>query len=162
MASNAENITIWWRHPKSATKSVKFFAGCCYISRQLFSKTVTSHVESLRHYFVQLTGWALMLSKSETSQFISDLVFDIVNYMHYSSYMEAKCCWADLLEYWLSLNFCVAKFLWASTVPESTDFGNIIPITRLRPNCCTLCKLCQVIIWIYIFKITHWKWTALV
>ena len=37
-----------------------------------------------KKFFVQLTGWAinLDLSKSETSQFRSDLVFDIVNYAH--------------------------------------------------------------------------------
>ena len=57
----------------------------------------------------------LELSKSETSQFRSDLVFDIVNYMHVI-FLHV------VLRYLTSSDFCVAKILWASNVPESSRF----------------------------------------
>ena len=61
-------------------------------------------------------GWQVELSKSETSQFRSDLVFD------------RKLCACNLLTWGLNVvlrylkssDFCVAEILWASNVPESS------------------------------------------
>ena len=54
----------------------------------------------------------LELSKSETSQFRSGLVFDIVIYVH------VIFLHGVVLRYLTSSDFCVAKFLWASNMPE--------------------------------------------
>ena len=63
-----------------------------------------------------LRSWQVELSKSETSHFRSDLVFD------------RKLCACNpltwglnvVLRYLKSSDFCVAEILWASNVPESS------------------------------------------
>ena len=65
---------------------------------------------------VDSRGWQVELSKSETSQFRSDLVFD------------RKLCACNhltwglnvVLRYLKSSDFCVSEILWASNVPESS------------------------------------------
>ena len=63
-----------------------------------------------------LRSWQVELSKSETSHFRSDLVFD------------RKLCACNLLTWGLNVvfrylkssDFCIAEILWASNVPESS------------------------------------------
>ena len=63
-----------------------------------------------------LRSWQVELSKSETSHFRSDLVFD------------RKLCAGNLLTWGLNVvlrylkssDFCLAEILWASNVPESS------------------------------------------
>ena len=41
---------------------IQYLTRCCWISHQLFSRTVTNRADSLRNHFAQLTGWAVNLS----------------------------------------------------------------------------------------------------
>ena len=117
---------------ESATKTVKFFAAHtvnCVICKNLtriewmllnFTPVIQQNCHQPGRNFeksfcaVDSRGWQVELSKSETSQFRSDLVFD------------RKLCACNLLTWGLNVvlrylkssDFCVAEILWASNVPE--------------------------------------------
>ena len=59
-----------------------------------------------------------------------------------------------VLGYLTSSDFCVAKILWASNVPESSRCWQHRSklITRLRPDCFTFCNTCHVIGLYWYFK----------
>ena len=59
-----------------------------------------------------------------------------------------------VLGYLTSSDFCVAKILWASNVPESSRCWQHHSklITRLRPDCFTFCNTCHVIGLYWYFK----------
>ena len=95
------------------------------------SHSVEMSPTGLKFWEIILRSWQVELSKSETSQFRSDLVFD------------RKWCACIIFKEFS--DFCVADF--PSNVPRNRpDVGNIIPITRLLlPGCFTFCKTCHVI-----------------
>ena len=97
----------------------------------------------------------LELSKSETSQFRSDLVFDIVNYVPLI-FLNV------VLRYLRSSDFCVAEILWASYVPESSRCW--CPTSFQLPDYDTIvshfARHAMWFICIDILKIVNWKWTV--
>ena len=120
---------------ESATKTVKFFAAHtvnCVICKNLiriewmllnFTPVIQQNCHQPGRNFdksfcaVDRLSCQLELSKSETSQFRSDLVFDIVNYVHLIFLYGGLNV---VLRYFRSSDFCVAEILWASNVPESS------------------------------------------
>ena len=155
---------------ESATKTVKFFAAHtvnCVICNDhtiidwmllKFTQVIQQNCRQPGRKFeksfcaVDRLSCQLELSKSETSQFRSDLVFDIVNYVHVIFLHGGLMLFWDIwrvqtsvllnfyarivpmlatsfqwitrlpgnLGYLTSSDFCVAKILWASNVPESS------------------------------------------
>ena len=112
-------------HGESATKTVEFFAAhtvnciiCKDLTRiewMLLNFTPVNQQNCHQFWEINLRSWQVELSKSETSQFRSDLVFD------------RKLCACNLLTWGLNVFlryskssvFCVVEILWASNVPES-------------------------------------------
>ena len=80
----------------------------CHLPGRKFQKSFCA-VNSL--------NFQLELSKSETSQFRSDLVFDIVNYVHVIFLHGGLNV---VLRYLMSSDFCFSKILWAINLPESS------------------------------------------
>ena len=116
---------------ESATKTVKFFVAhtvnCVICNNHTiidwmllnFTPLIQQNchqnqAESLRNHFAQLTGWQwlscqLELSKSETSQFRSDRVFDIVDYVHVRViFLHGECCFEIFNEFRL---LCCKHFM---------------------------------------------------
>ena len=88
----------------------------------------------------------LELSKSETSQFRSDLVFDIVNYVHVIFLHGGLMLFWDI---WRVQTSVLLNF-YARIVPMLATSFQLI--TRLRPDCFTFCNTCHVISLYWYFK----------
>ena len=107
---------------------IQELTGYCWISHQLFSRTITNRAESLRNYFAQLTGWVVKIRNQPIQK--------------RSCFWYRKLCafnplsWGlnVVLRYLTSSDFCVALILWARNVPESPrnrpDVGNIFMLRR--------------------------------
>ena len=118
-----------------ATKTVKFFVAhtvnCVICNNHTTIDWMLLNFTPVNQQNCHQPGWKfeksfcavdrlscqLELSKSKTSQFRSELVFDIVNYVHVIFLHGGLDV---VLRYLTSSDFCVAKILWTSNVPESS------------------------------------------
>ena len=102
----------------------------------------------LRSWQVELSTWAVKIRNQPIQK--------------RSCFWYRKLCACNLLtrglnvvlRYLTSSDFCVAKILWASNLVmcQNRPDVDIIPITRLWPDCLTFCKTCHVISLYWYFK----------
>ena len=136
-----------------ATKTDKFFVAhtvncvlCNYLTRidwMLFNFTpvIQQNCHQLRWKFEK---WFCTVDKlrcqnpNPANSGRVDLDFDIVNYLHL---ITLHVVW-DI--HWVQTSVLL-KLYGPVLCRNRRDIGNIIPITRLRPDCFTLCKTCHVI-----------------
>ena len=101
----------------------------------------------------------LELSKSETSKFRSDLVFDIVNWL--CAFNLRTWGLNVVLRYLRSSEFCDAEILWASNVPELSRCWQ--HHSNYQITCPIVSHFARHAMWficIDILKIVKWKWTV--
>ena len=112
-----------------------------------------NRAESLRNHFAQLTGWAVKIRNQPIQR---------RSYFWYRKL--CACTWGlnVVLSYSTSSDFCVAKFFWASNMPESSGcwqhHSNLLP--NYGPMVSHFATHAMWLVCIDILKIVNWKCTV--